>query len=150
MTIQTLTNKSPLWEPLAAYAEACPWGAGPYLAKQMRRNSFNAWERVFAAIEGGEIAGFCTLSEKDCIPDVPYSPYISFVFIGEAFRGRRLSETLIHTALAYAKEVGFDNVYLVSDHVNFYEKYGFVKIDEKPAPWNPIDMETIFMRSTKI
>jgi len=37
-------------------------------------------------------------------------------------------------------------VYLVSDHVNLYEKYGFVKIDEKPAPWNPDAMETIFMR----
>jgi len=48
--------------------------------------------------------------------------------------------------LPHLKGLGFDKVYLVSDHVNLYEKYGFVKIDEKEAPWGA--METIFMHLT--
>ncbi|MNO00718.1 hypothetical protein D3C81_2206600 [compost metagenome] len=63
--------------------------------------------------------------------------------MGEQYRGDRLSEKLILSALAYAKELEFDKVYLVSDHVNLYEKYGFKKVDEKEAPWGA--METIFM-----
>ena len=57
-----------------------------------------------------------------------------------------MSEKLIFSALQYAKELRFDKVYLVSDHINLYEKYGFIKIDEKLAPWG--NMETIFMHLT--
>ena len=85
----------------------------------------------------------------DCIPDVSYTPYISFVFVGEEYRGKRLSENMIRCALKYAKELNFERVYLVSDHENLYEKYGFVKIDEKSAPWNPDTLETIFMHLTQ-
>ncbi|MDO4298341.1 MAG: hypothetical protein Q4C59_07700 [Lachnospiraceae bacterium] len=33
------------------------------------------------------------------------------------------------------KYQGFEEVYLVSDHVNLYEKYGFSVVDRKMAPW---------------
>ena len=52
---------------------------------------------------------------------------------------------MIYAALQYVEELNIDNVYLVSDHDNLYEKYGFVKIDEKYAPWNSDIMETIYM-----
>ena len=145
MTIQPLVFGDTLWDCVAEYAHNCSWSAGPVLAKQMSQNSFNNWERVFVAIEDSNIAGYCTFAATDCIPDVPYTPYIGFVFVGEEYRGNRLSEKMIRVALKYAKELNFDRVYLVSDHVNLYEKYGFVKIDEKPAPWNSDTMETIFM-----
>jgi len=148
MIIQPLVFGDELWASVAEYAHGCSWSAGRNLAKQMQQNKFNEWERVFAAIDGSDIAGYCTLSANDCIPNVSYTPYISFMFVGEKYRGNRLSERLINFALKYAKELNFDRVYLVSDHVNLYEKYGFVKIDEKPAPWNPDTMETIFMRLT--
>jgi N-acetylglutamate synthase-like GNAT family acetyltransferase len=32
--------------------------------------------------------------------------------------------------MAYAKELGFEKIYLVSDHVNLYEKYGFSVIEK--------------------
>jgi len=147
MTIHTLALGDALWEAVAEYANDCPWNAGAFLARQMRGGGFNSWERVFVAMEGEDIAGYCTLSATDCIPDVTYTPYISFMFVGERHRGKRISEELIRAALAYAKGLRFDKVYLVSDHVNLYEKYGFVKIDEKPAPWNPDTTETIFMRT---
>ena len=44
----------------------------------------------------------------------------------------------------YLKTVGFDKVYIVSDHDNLYEKYGFVVIDRKIAPWD--SEEKIYMQ----
>lgn len=140
-----LVFESSLWEKLAGYVDACSWNAGKNLAKQMRANDFRDWERVFIALVDNSIAGYCTFAKKDCIPDVPYTPYIGYLFVGEQYRGNRLSEKLINFALRYAEKQGFERVYLVSDHANLYEKYGFVKIDKKPAPWNPDKMETIFM-----
>jgi len=146
MQIKPLVIGDELWEAVAQYAQDCSWKAGPSLAKQMKERNFLDWERVFVALDNENIAGFCTLAETDCISDVTYTPYIGFMFVGEQYRGNRLSEKLIVLALSYAKELGFDKVYLVSDHINLYEKYGFVKIDEKEAPWGAI--ETIFMHLT--
>lgn len=149
MTIQALTSADAAWATVAAYAEACSWSAGPLLARNMRSESYRDWERVFAAVtEGGDIAGYCTLAARDCLPDVPYSPYIGMVFVGEPYRGHRLSERLLRSASDYAASLGFSRVFLVSDHAGLYEKYGFLKADERPAPWNPEQMETVFFRHT--
>jgi len=135
-----------LWDKVADYAENCPWKAGVILSKTMKNQGFSDWERVFVALLDNNIVGYCTLSKKDCIPNVTYTPYISFLFVDEQFRGKRISEKLCVHVAKYAKTVGFKNIYLVSDHVNLYEKYGFTKIDEGLATWGV--MQTIFMRST--
>lgn len=146
MKIESLIYSDKMWQVVADYALGCSWRAGTALAEKMKGNLFSDWERVFAAIDGHQIVGYCTLTKTDCIPDIAYSPYIGFVFIGEQYRGNRISSKLISSALAYAKGLGFDRVYLVSDHVNLYEKYGFVKIDEKEAPWGAV--QSIFMHLT--
>jgi GNAT superfamily N-acetyltransferase len=111
----------------------------------MKEEKFTEWERVFVAIEAEKIAGYCTIAKRDCIPDVPYTPYIGFMFVGEEFRGNRLSQELIIKAMGYAKELGFNNIYLISDHDNLYEKYGFTIIDKKIASWGT--EEKIYMQS---
>ena len=135
MEFKELTAGCREWNIVADYADNCSWGAGKTLAKAMRENDFTDWERVIAAFEQGQIAGFCTVTRTDCIPDVKYTPYIGFMFVDENYRGRRLSEKLIMNAMEYLKGLGFREVYLVSDHINLYEKYGFEVIDRKMAPW---------------
>lgn len=65
---------------------------------------------------------------------LPYTPYIGFVFADKAFRGNRLSQRLTEYAMDYLKDLGFKAVYLISDHVRLYEKYGFAVADKKLAP----------------
>jgi GNAT superfamily N-acetyltransferase len=135
MTVEPVERGDALWDRLTEYADRCSWRAGPYLANMMRQGALTGWERVFAAAEVDDIAGFCTLTRTDCVPDVPYTPYIGFVFVGEPHRGGRLSERLIRRALRYAKELGFSKVYLTSREVSLYEKYGFVKLEDRKDQW---------------
>ena len=135
MTFELLTASSERWSSLIRYAEACPWSAGKALAQAMRKNEFSDWERVLAAVDGETIRGYCTIAKTDCIPDVSYTPYIGFLFVDKACRGRRLSQQMIQFAMDYLKMLGFQAVYLVSDHENLYEKYGFRVIDRKKAFW---------------
>ena len=37
---------------------------------------------------------------------------------------------MIETVIDYARTLGFQRVYIPSDMVGLYEKYGFVRIDE--------------------
>lgn len=138
MEIKIITPSDPLWKPVAEYARACSWRAGKFLAAMMEDRRFADWERVLVALDGTQIAGYCTVQKEDCIPGLPYSPFICSLFVGEPYRGHRLSRDLLDAAMAYLGTVGFSEAYLFSDHVNFYEKYGFQVIAHLKAPWGEI------------
>lgn len=143
MNFSAITSSDDMWEKVRRYAQNCSWGAGKSLSRSMSDNAFADWERVIVAFQENDITGYCTVSKSDCIPDVPYTPYIGYMFVDERYRGRRLSGKLISYAVSYLKTLGFERVYLVSDHENLYEKYGFKVIDRKTAPWG--SSEKIYM-----
>lgn len=74
MDIKTITSSDNEWTKVMVYTENCSWKAGKLLANEMKKEHFTDWDRVLIAIEDGEIAGYCTVSKRDCIPDVPYTP----------------------------------------------------------------------------
>ena len=106
----------------------------------MRENSFSDIERVLVAHEGDSIVGFCTFSEKDALPrNSEYTPFIGFVFVDENSRGKRISEKMIGEACKYAKDIGYEAMYIVSGEHGLYEKYGFEKIDELETIYGDVD-----------
>lgn len=130
MRVVRLVPNTPLWQKAAGYARRCPWVAGPHLAQLMEEGAFTGWEAVFAALDGEEIVGFCTLMERDYYPENRYSPWISTVFVAQARRGQGICGLLVKRAQAYAKAQGFRRVYIPSGMVGLYEKYGYHKVDE--------------------
>ncbi len=61
--------------------------------------------------------------------------------------GNRLSQRMIEFAGEYLKQAGFSEAYLISDHENLYEKYGYEVVDKKQAPWGSI--EKIYKKSSE-
>jgi len=147
MEIKPVFSNEILWQKTIEYSKNCSWSAGPKLAKIMENNGFTEWERVFIAIDNENIIGYCTFTKKDCIPNVEYTPYIGFIFVDEQYRGNRISEKMILTVIEYAKSIQFGEIFIVSDHINLYEKYGFIKIDEKEV--NGMGLEKIYKRVIK-
>lgn len=144
MKIEKIDITDVKWQQLIEYAEVCSWIAGKSLAVTMRDNGFEDWEGVFVAMSNDNIVGYCTVNKSDYIPNVNYSPYISFVFVDENFRGNRISEKLILYASEYLSQVGFHQVYIVSGEKGLYEKYGFHVIDEQMAVYGKLAQ--IFMK----
>lgn len=138
-----ITNEEELWNKVIDFAKKCSWRAGKSLAQRMIKNKFVDWERVIVVAENQNIVGFCTFTKKDSVQDIQYTPYIGYVFIDEFHRGERLSEKLIRFSISYAKELGFNEIYIVSGEIGLYEKYGFVKIDEK---YHNGSIEQIFIK----
>ena len=130
MNISRIEKNSERWNELISYAESCPWIVGRHLADMMKRNAFTEWESVFAAVSEDRVIGFCTFLKTDYYPKNRYSPWISSIFVDESYRGNRISKKMIETVISYAKEQGFSKVFIPSDMIGFYEKYGFIKIDE--------------------
>jgi len=131
MEIKQVLYNNENWKKLIDFVKSSSWSESPIIAKNWEEYNYLEWERIFAAFEDNNIIGHCSFNNVDCVPDVDYTPYIQSVFVNENYRGKRVSEKLIKTAIEYAKSLEFKEVYIVSGHINFYEKYGFLKIDEK-------------------
>ncbi len=145
--IHCMTQGHQYWNETIRLAEGCSWKAGPYLAQKMKRNDFKPGERVFAARVDERVAGFCTFVEKDELPDeYPFTPFIGFVFVDEPYRGRRLSERMIQSAVSYAREQGYEKIYVMSGEIGLYEKYGFIKLGDYQTIYGSIDQ--LFVKPT--
>ena len=147
MEIQLICKGHPLWEKTMAFARGSSWSAGPFLANMMEKNAFRDWERVAVAMDGEQPAGYCVFAEKDELPEeYGFSPFIGFVYVDEKYRGRRISEQMIHEVVRYAGTLGFRKVYLMSGEHGLYEKYGFEKIGEYRTIFGTTDQ--LFYKNT--
>ena len=131
MEIKQVLFNDENWKKLIDFVKSSSWSESPIITKNCEEYNYLDWERIFAAFENDNIIGHCSLNNVDCVPNVDYKPYIQSVFVKKNYRGKRVSEIMLNIAIEYAKSLGFKEVYIVSGHINFYEKYGFTIIDEK-------------------
>jgi len=113
---------------------ACDWRAAEFLADMLEQNKFHKTlgnGSLFIMADEGKIVSFCTLTQRDCIKDDDMFPWIGFVFTAPCYRGKRYSGQIIDAACKRAAVQDFDKVYLATDHIGLYEKYGFEYMESR-------------------
>lgn len=112
------------------YLKTCEWSAGRFLFDLINENrieqELGLKTKIFFLEDENKIISFCTLSQQDCIKDDTLKPWIGFVYVDYNNRGHKYSQLVIEEALKYAKSLDYKKVYLATDHIGFYEKYGFI------------------------
>lgn len=129
MNYRVLRKNDSLWLAAAKKIYDADWAAAKYLAKKMIGGEFNDWEGIVIAETTDQIVGFCSFVRKDIV-DLKYSPYIAIVYVDPTFRGKGLSKELVEIAEQQLVTEGFQGVYIVTQHVGLYEKWGYSQIDE--------------------
>ncbi len=128
------------------------WRAAKYLYEVLEqgilKERYGESTRLLLLIKDRELIAFCTLAERDEIAEEEMEPgmkpWIGFVYTYPEHRGHRYSERLINYACTLAKRDGYKKVYLSSNEVGLYEKYGFVLLKMLHTVW---DEETqVFMK----
>lgn len=131
MELKLITSNDKEWKDTIEYARNCTWKAGRSLSDKMSHDYFNDWQRVMIVIDDHQVIAFCIFTKEDGIIGVNYTPYIGYIYVDEKHRGQRISQKMINKAIEYARELNFKAVYIISDHDNLYEKYGFDVYDHK-------------------
>ena len=104
------------------------WGAGAFLHKLISNGTFfeavGEGSKVLLLIDGDELISFCTYAQKDDIQPTELTPWMGFVYTFPEHRGHRYMGLLLAEIERLAKEEHISEVYISTNHIGLYEKYG--------------------------
>ena len=76
------------------------------------------------------LMGFISIFEHDGDDKLDLSPWYATMFVKEDYRGLGYSKLLNDAILKEAKNRGFSRLYLKTDLINYYEKFGACYIED--------------------
>ena len=113
--------------------ERSDWRAGAFLGRLLRNDEFfdavGKDSRVILLTEGDELISYCTFAEKDDIQPTDLTPWVGFVYTFPEHRGHRYAGLLFDEVERLAKKRPAAEVYLSTNHIGLYEKYGWEFFD---------------------
>lgn len=79
----------------------------------------------YVAVENHRIIGGLGVIENDFHARKDLAPNVCAVYTQKDKRGNGIAGALLNYVCADMKEKGIDNLYLITDHTSFYERYGW-------------------------
>ena len=124
---------------LAEKLAAVDWRAAGFLVTLLREGRFyemlGGWGDIYLLMDGENIVSFATLTGQDSVRDESMVPWTGFVYTAPEYRGHRYAGRVLAHAEHVAAEKGYRRLYLSTDHVGLYEKYGYAFLENRRDLW---------------
>ena len=120
-------REQPLLQEAAAAWFHSKWGVPEeaYLACMQQYLSGHTEHGWYLCLDGKAIVGGLGVIENDFHDRPDLTPNVCAVYTEETHRRQGIAGRLLHMAVEDLRTKGISPVYLVTDHVGFYERYGW-------------------------
>lgn len=95
----------------------------------------NLLPQWYLLMDNDKIIGCAGLITNDFISRMDLYPWVCSIYIEKEHRGKAYGSILLEQAKKDAKISGFSHLYLCTDHIGYYEHYGFEHIGTGYHPW---------------
>lgn len=85
---------------------------------------------ILGLVDDNVLIGFISLFNYDGDERKDLTPWYATMYVKKVYRGKGLSKILNDAIINEAKRLGYDKVYLKSELVNYYEKFGAIYIED--------------------
>lgn len=85
---------------------------------------------VLGLVEDDNLIGFISLFKYDGDERRDLSPWYATMYVKSEFRGKGYSKLLNDAIINEARNLGYSKIYLKTDLVNYYEKFGAKYIED--------------------
>ena len=79
----------------------------------------------YVVLREGRIVAGCGVIENDFHERKDLTPNVCAVYVDEAYRNQGIAGSLLRYACDDLAAMGYDTLYLLTDHTGFYERYGW-------------------------
>ena len=117
---------------------AAKWGIDRRIYEDSMSHSLttpSTLPRWYLMLKESKIIGCYGLITNDFISRQDLYPWLCALYIEKEERGSGLGAQLLAHGRGEAHRLGFEKVYLCTDHNGFYEKYGWRHIGKGYHPW---------------
>lgn len=114
------------------------WGIDRRIYEDCMSNSVTTQSplpRWFLMLHNEEIIGCYGLITNAFISRQDLYPWLCALYVEKEYRGKELGSKLLEHGRIEAAKQGYKKIYLCTDHVGYYEKYGWVYIGKGFHPW---------------
>lgn len=101
------------------------------VTERLNNRKMNEIPLSILALVDDKPVGVVSIFENDLRPDCKLTPWLAGLYVDKEYRNKGIAKLLINEVIKISKELGYDEIYLRTEHTGeYYKKIGWIFVED--------------------